>query len=409
MFTLPPSSVLTRSSWPFSAAIECGLLDDAERPEGMHKGKRAVHMETAPPIIARRNRANERIGALAALQPPADFACRLEVPKGISFVSPLPEPDIGDVEPEPEDVGPAMVAQGHPELSSFSLLDLPDDSRVGFRQMAAGLVCQPLSPLNDITRSSFSRLDMSDDIRAASRQTMAAGRACQLPSPSNEMARAGDAEAEHATGSVNDSEEHLVVSPAAAARVQRSAPTAHLVQPSLNQVAAMQTEGLRKMDVAWEFYRRNGKVMLLARLQLQRPPEVLLARIADLMPPHKAEHMLREPESAVSPFSAASENLLSICCRDSPISVQFVNCGLGGRFLWDPLAWQCCNTARQSGWQHFDRYACVLCKHRAGEAAVAQRPVATPASTVETREPAGTPQRRSLFLTRPEHHKSMRV
>lgn len=408
MFALSPSNVLTRSSWPFSTAIECGLQDDAERPEGKDQGKRAANMETAPPMIARRNRENERIGALAALQPPADFACRLEVPKGISFVSPLPEPDVGDVESEPEDVGPAMVAQRHRELSSFSLLDMPDDGRVVFQQpMAAGLVFQPLSPLNDITRSSFSLLDMSDDKRVAPRQTMTAGRACQLPSPSNEIARAGDAEAEHATGSVNHSEEQLVVSPAAAARVQRSAPpTAHLVQPSLNQVAAVQIEGLRKRDVAWEFYRRNGKVMLLARLQLQRPPEVLLARIADLMPPHKAEHMLREPESSVSPFSAASEKPLSICCRDNPICVQFVNCGLGGRFLWDPLAWQCCNTARQSGWQHFDRYACVLCKHRAGEAAVAQSAVATP---VETREPAGTPQRRSLFLTRPEHHKSMRV
>jgi len=349
------------------------------RLQSLRKAQMIGRLEAASET---RNRVSERVSDIAAAsrRQPADFACHLHIPHTIAFVSPLPEPSAEEApDEEHTEIEPGLTAQISRELSSFSFLDLAVDSHCTSRWQPR--FYPPFSLVHEVMQAG----DSEDDI------------------------------------DISTVQQNIVVRTAPAPHIQRSAPppapappiprpSSAFPRPSsaslpyTAQQSAEREEWFKKL--AWRCYRRDGKVVLVASLQLQWPPEALLTRISESTPRPKADSILREPESAAAPESAESEQLLSICCRNRPVSAQFVSLGLLGSFLFDPLAWQCCNTAKDAGWVHYNRDACVLCKRRADAPKVPGTP---PRATPPQSRSATPPQSRSLGLTRPERHTSMRV
>lgn len=131
--------------------------------------------------------------------------------------------------------------------------------------------------------------------------------------------------------------------------------------------------------LSWVPYQRAGKFMMVAAatstqwgVQTQRAPEYLLAEIAKHTPQHQAGYVLRQPARThtVTPTTTAHhEDDVSksapICSRVQPVNAQLVNAGLLGAFVFDPNAWQCCNTAKANGWRMYQDHACAHCKQRA--------------------------------------------
>lgn len=145
----------------------------------------------------------------------------------------------------------------------------------------------------------------------------------------------------------------------------------------------------------WVPYQRAGKFMMVAAatssqwgLQSQRAPESLLATIAKHTPQHQPGYVLRQPscahavtpttsshhhstssphtaDSAKSSSSSSASSRPAICSRVQPVNAQLINAGLLGVFIFDPNAWQCCNTAKVKGWRMYQDHACAHCKERA--------------------------------------------
>jgi len=94
-------------------------------------------------------------------------------------------------------------------------------------------------------------------------------------------------------------------------------------------------------EIRWKKYWRDERVVSVASVYGNEPPEFFL--------------------HAIAKFTQRCTAAGSICDRKQPTQACLVNLGLHGNFFFDPCAGLCCNAAKAKGWLTHSTQACQKC------------------------------------------------
>ena len=94
-------------------------------------------------------------------------------------------------------------------------------------------------------------------------------------------------------------------------------------------------------EIRWKKYWRDERVVSVASVYGNEPPEFFL--------------------QAIAKFTQRCTAAGSICDRKQPTQACLVNLGLHGTFFFDPCAGLCCNAAKAKGWLTHSTQACQKC------------------------------------------------
>ena len=116
----------------------------------------------------------------------------------------------------------------------------------------------------------------------------------------------------------------------------------HRSQPTGRDMGAFRrTTVTAGREIRWKKFLRNERVVSVASVYGNEPPEFFL--------------------QAIAKFTQRCTAAGSICDRKQPTQACLVNLGLHGTFFFDPCAGLCCNAAKAKGWLTHSTQACQNC------------------------------------------------